>query len=352
MNLKKLAQQLGVSSSTVSRVLSGKSGRRSPARARILALAREAGFVPDAQARALRTGRRTGLLLVADEAPTHMAAMRNHLFCQFGRKAFDSVRLLVRAKEESLDDVLTHGLAEGCVAAVVTSLAPGGEAVAAMARRKGIPLAAVDRALKGADEVLIDRRQGMVQVARLLRASGCRCITVFTDASREKPDARLGGLFSVFGKDAAPPKDEMRSSRQDASVQLQLVPITGGCFSDGYAMTRTLLQKGAPVALFAYNDEMAIGAIKALHDAGVRVPQDVRVVGFDDIPGAEFCVPSLTTVGQPTTDVVKEALAICRWRLENLGAPPKRVVFPTRLVIRESAPADSHALRQAVFAET
>jgi LacI family transcriptional regulator len=113
-----------------------------------------------------------------------------------------------------------------------------------------------------------------------------------------------------------------------------------GDFSEesGYAVVnRILSMKPEPTAIFASNDSMAIGAIKALHDRGIAIPDDVALVGFDDIPIVRYMKPALTTVNVPIHEMGKLAVEKLIQAVEGKNNHTKeRIVFPTKLVIRES----------------
>jgi len=104
----------------------------------------------------------------------------------------------------------------------------------------------------------------------------------------------------------------------------------------GYPFAKQLLARGKPfTALFAYNDISAIGAIRALQEHGLRVPQDVSVMGFDDIPGAMFHTPSLTTVRQPLNRMGEVAAQSLLERIEG-SAEDAEIAIEPELAIRES----------------
>jgi LacI family transcriptional regulator len=123
------------------------------------------------------------------------------------------------------------------------------------------------------------------------------------------------------------------SVRPELTVQLQdstFSPVVG------YPVTHQLLSRTSDfTALFAYNDLSAIGAIRAIRERGLRVPEDISVVGFDDIAGAAFQNPSLTTVRQPLRMMGMTAARVLLERL-NGGEDPKEVIVEPELVIRES----------------
>jgi LacI family transcriptional regulator len=105
----------------------------------------------------------------------------------------------------------------------------------------------------------------------------------------------------------------------------------------GYPFTKQLLARKKPfTALFAYNDISAIGAIRAILEQGLRVPQDISVMGFDDIPGAAFHTPSLTTVQQPLNRMGEVAAQVLLERIEGKNEDPSDIAIEPELVVRES----------------
>lgn len=105
----------------------------------------------------------------------------------------------------------------------------------------------------------------------------------------------------------------------------------------GYPHAKTLLKRKRPfTALFAFNDISAIGAIRAFHEAGLQVPRDISVIGFDDIKSAAFYYPSLTTVRQPLLEMGKTAAKILLARIEGDDGFPKQLAVEPELIIRES----------------
>lgn len=105
----------------------------------------------------------------------------------------------------------------------------------------------------------------------------------------------------------------------------------------GYPFAKQLLERNAPfTALFAYNDLSALGAIRAFQEAGLRVPHDISVVGFDDIQGAAYNTPSLTTVRQPLIRMGMIAAQALLERIENKKEEPREIAIEAELVVRES----------------
>ena len=105
----------------------------------------------------------------------------------------------------------------------------------------------------------------------------------------------------------------------------------------GYPYVKQLISRNTGfTALFAYNDNLAIGAIRAIHDAGLRVPDDISVVGFDDIQGAAYCNPALTTVRQPLEKMGEIAARSLLDRIENPKTYVPEIAIEPEFVVRKS----------------
>jgi DNA-binding LacI/PurR family transcriptional regulator len=106
----------------------------------------------------------------------------------------------------------------------------------------------------------------------------------------------------------------------------------------GYESARDLMgMDSPPTAIFLYSDLMALGALRALADLGKRVPGDVSVIGFDDLPLCEYSVPRLSSVSHAKADLGRKAVERIRARTSNPGIGPARTELPARLALRESA---------------
>ncbi|HEU5088450.1 MAG TPA: substrate-binding domain-containing protein, partial [Roseiflexaceae bacterium] len=116
--------------------------------------------------------------------------------------------------------------------------------------------------------------------------------------------------------------------------------VTEGTFMQpsGFACANTLLAlPDPPTAIFASNDEMAFGAMEAIRNRGLRIPDDISIVGFDDIPQAASVYPPLTTVRQPLADMGRVATRMLLQLVDDLNAPAEPVLLPTELIVRQSA---------------
>src|SRR5690606_20307639 len=131
-----------------------------------------------------------------------------------------------------------------------------------------------------------------------------------------------------------------REALKRAGMPISEERIGKGHFHRRIAHDRTTeLLQHKPDAIFAASDIIAFGVIDALQEAGLRVPEDVAVVGFDDLPGSVYSTPKLTTVHQPILEKGAQAARILFDLVEGVDHTPKQVILPTSLVIRESCGA-------------
>jgi DNA-binding LacI/PurR family transcriptional regulator len=206
----------------------------------------------------------------------------------------------------------------------ILAVAPQPSTVEALAALPGdTPLVAVGPSPHDAlPAVAVDQYGGASAVTRHLLGLGHR--TVFHIAGptdRTDPGPRLAGW---------------RDTLADAAAVLPL-PLVGDWKPEsGYELGRRLAARGDVTAIFAANDQMALGVLRALFDTGRRVPRDVSVVGFDGTPQAEFFSPPLTTVGQNFTELGRRSLELLLAEIEIGRSGPVRDTIPAELIVRSS----------------
>ncbi len=185
----------------------------------------------------------------------------------------------------------------------------------------------VDREISGLamDSVLTDNKRGGYQATRYLLDLGHRRIACITGPSQLTPSAeRVTGY---------------RDALQEAGIPVDENLILAGDFQSqsGYQGMHTLLRLSPPpTAVFVCNDLMAIGALCAAHEAGLHVPQQLSIIGFDDIALASFTTPRLTTIAQPKYEMGLMAAEMLVERIKNKELPPRRRLLATELIVRDS----------------
>ncbi len=330
-----MARRSGVSVATVSRVFNAPEIVSMRTRQLVLATAAEVGYLPNESARTLATKKSHMVGLVWDT--DHRRPGWRHPFFQDILVALKSalsahgLHLLMLAPDQSpgLDDrqrflraVQRHSV-DGVVIIDNGSRDPAVLALVDAA----VPCVALDLRFTGPTCTYItsDNAGGGRLAAAHLIERGHRHIATITGPPPTLPAAeRLTGFRAALAEAGLPLADE---------------DVVAGDFylDSGYAaMKRLLARDPRPTAVFAAGDEMAVGAMQALHEAGLRVPGDVALVGFDDIEVAALIPPGLTTVTQDKTGFGTAAAEAVMAMLQGTAAPPSPTTLPTRLVVRGS----------------
>lgn len=338
MSLQRIAEQAGVSTSTVSRVVNNKhTGKVSEAtRIRILDLARAMQYQPNPQAVALATGRppnTLGLLI-----PYYSHTFRSFYFSEISSGVLDTagrhridVNLLVH--HDDSPESYRRLLAGNRVAGVVLF---GGESNAnaiSQCRSAGIPFVVVNHDSSDHDVIGVgsDNEGGGYDATRHLIRLGHQRVAFITGPAG-RPDAE--GRYSGY-----------RRALEESGIPFDADLVATGDFSEkgGREAMRHLLSQGVrPSALFAANDQSAIAAMTVIKRAGLRVPQDIAVVGFDDIPLAQHVEPALSTIHQPIYRMGQRAAELLMARIGAVSDDEAAIgekVLRTRLVVRESCGA-------------
>ena len=207
-----------------------------------------------------------------------------------------------------------------------------------LVRRSGVPVVALDvESWGGADVIAIDDAGGSREVATHLYGLGHRDVAVVLIA--EHPDVGLDERGGISGRRLAGIREGFRAAAQDDGgqpVELR-VASTSVTEEGGRAVFAELHADGLPSAIIAITDLTAIGILVAARDLGVSVPDELSVVGYDDIPAASWTSPPLTTVHQPIREKGRRAAQrLIQLMAEPDGHRPVSELLPTRLVVRGS----------------
>jgi DNA-binding LacI/PurR family transcriptional regulator len=326
-----VARLAGVSHQTVSRVLGDHPNVRDETRAKVLRAIEELGYRRNSSARALATRRTRTLGVVACNTTLYGPASTLFALEEAARAKGYTVSTvsLRRLAVETLSEALDH-LSEAGVEGVI-ALAPQRSAVEALAElRHPFPVVAVGTG-SGADIPSVNVDQGL----------GGRLATGHLLAAGHRTVWHLAGPEDW--QEAADRAAGWRATLEAAGVEPP-TPLWGDWSPlSGYRAGQELagwVGRGL-TAVFVANDQMALGVLRALREAGVRTPQDVAVVGFDDIPESEFFAPPLTTVRQDFATVGKRSIDLLLDLIEGRepsGAPG--VAIEPQLVVRASTAPD------------
>ena len=327
MTIKDVAQRAGVGIATVSRTLHGSSQVSPETAARVLKVVEELGYQPNTTAQSLVSGRSLMLGLVVSDITNPFfpelikgfedVALQNGYDVLVASTNYDPARTALcvrRMIERKIDGV-----------AIMTSEVDP-SLTDTLARRK-VPLVFLDvgRVGKGVSNVRVDYGEGIAQAVEHLSSLGHHRIAFISGPSllasaRERRDMFITRLQDPC---SGPPREvliEEGNHRVDGGLE---------------AMRRLLQREPRPTAVIASNDLTAIGAMRAIRQQGLRVPEDISVVGFDDIQMAEFTEPPLTTVRLLRTEVARLA---CDALLQSIRTHGAGVEFRmgTALVVRSS----------------
>ncbi|WP_370588845.1 LacI family DNA-binding transcriptional regulator [Pseudonocardia sp. C8] len=325
LRLEDVAAEVGLSTASVSMVLRGVPGPSAATRERVLDAARRLGYRPD-RAASLLASRRTGLIgVVLEVRSTFHAELAEELLVVADRRGHDvllGARTRVRDERRAVETLIDSR----CEALVLL----GTEAPTARLAELGgqVPVVAVGRRLPGAevDVVRVDDERGTAELVGHLVAAGHRDI-VYVDGGRDAiaTDRRRG----------------YRAAMRRAGLGDRARVLRGGKGEqDGARAAAELLAGDAlPTAVVVFNDHAAVGLLDALVRAGVDVPGDVSVAGYDDSPLSRMAHVDLTTVSQNVAELSAHTLELVAERLDDAGRPAREVVIPPRLVVRGSTAA-------------
>ncbi|WP_158749519.1 LacI family DNA-binding transcriptional regulator [Acidobacterium sp. S8] len=341
VTLKVLAAYLKLDPATVSVVLNNVPGRSIPeaTRERIRSAARKFNYQPSFVARSLRN-RRTmtiGILVpvLADGYHTEvMSGIGDHLleesyfyFIAHHRHRADLI--------EQYPNLLTSRGAEGIIA-IDTHLN----------HKLTVPVVAVagHSRIQGVTNVVLDHSTAAELSVRHLYDQGHRAIAFMRGQIYSSDSEVRWQAITKVARDlglAIKPELTIQLSEDLTSPEL------------GYPVVQQLLAHHRRFsAMICFNDMAAIGAIRALHDAGLRVPEDISIIGFDDVPQAAFQTPSLTTISQPLHEMGKLAAQLLLERLNGMGLTSQEVAVKPRLIVRESTSPPRHLREKAGTSKT
>lgn len=328
--LADVAAASGVATSTASRALANPGRVNAITRERIERAARELNYIPNSQARALTSGRtRCIAVLVSDITnPFYFGIIRG---TQLQLKAAGYTQLLVDTEESyELEDGMLHKLRPSFDGAILAASRLTDRHLTALAEE--VPLVAINRQTRGVANVFIDTPTGVEQAVGHLASLGHRTIvyasgpeTSWSNERRWRALVRSAEHYQVEARRVGP-----FAPRQYA----------------GAAAADAVLHAGA-TACIAFNDLLAIGMLARFRERGVDVPGEVSLVGCDDIFGADFCNPPLTTLTAPIEQAGRTAVAMLLARLDENATPVGRqaATLPTHLTVRAStgpAPASQN----------
>jgi LacI family transcriptional regulator len=322
---REIAQLAGVSQATVSRVLHGSTSVTADTRDRVLAVLAETGYQPNMAARAMRT-QRTGTIGVI------LASLANPFYPEILRAIGQSLaargrRMIVWDSEGPGDQGAIEAVEQRLVDGLVFTTATIDSTALRAAIDRRTPVVLVNRTVRefACDQIESNNYSAAMAVASYFAGHGHRragLVTADTQASTARD--RAAGFLA--GAAAAGLKVDRRHVRSGSFSH------AGGATAVEMIMT----SPRPPSALFCVNDLSALGAIDGAKSLGLRVPDDLWVVGYDDIDLASWTSYGLTTVHQPLTEMTEAAVELLLGRIDDPARPFTHKQFESKLMIRTS----------------
>ena len=327
VTIREVAESAGVSYATVSHVINNTRVVSQETRERVLAAMAALNYRPNALARSLRQGKTNTIgLVLPDSANPFFAEISRGIEDEAFKKGY-SVFLcnteLDMQRELFYVDVLSKKQVDGIIFVAAGDQADSLEFL----RHEGLPVVMIDRDLPNVevDAVLTDHQLGGFLATRHLIELGHKRIACIAGPSSITPSAeRMTGYRKAL-EQAGLPYDETLVLRGDYHAQ------------SGMEITHAILKMDPrPTAVFASNDLMALGALRAAAEAGYSVPRDLAVIGYDDLELAKFTNPPLSTIAQPKKEIGTQAVNLLVDRITRKNRPPSRLVLAPELIVRRS----------------
>ncbi len=330
LTLEDVARLAGVSRSTVSRVVNDHPNVKDEVRARVKSVISETGYQPHAAARSL-AARRTNIIGLVIPSAVHTLFTDPYFprltsgIAQASNDADFTLSLFLFNSQDYERSMYPRITRKGLLDGVLVQATHIDDEIFTWLGMGNIPYVVVGRPA-GTSEmsyVDVDNRSGAhMAVSHLIRLGHRKIATITGPLNTQAGKDRLAGYHNALN-DRGIPSDTRLTSEGDFTE------------NGGYHATQRLIPY-KPAALFVASDMMAMGALRALREAGLSVPEDVAIVGFDDLPPATLADPQMTTIRQPIRRLGIKAVEILIDLIDHPQSPPQQVIFNTELVIRDS----------------
>jgi DNA-binding LacI/PurR family transcriptional regulator len=334
VSIRDVAAAAGVSYQTVSRVINGHPSVKQSTRDVVLAAIDSLGFRPNRAARALAGGPVQSVTVLTPDTSLYGSNAALQGIEEAARAAGFAVgiRVVESAEPDEVSDAVMRAIEPGGALIVIAYYKAGARTLSAIP--PGVPMAALVETPTG-DEgegkpwVWLDDRKAALDATRYLLGLGHRTVHYVSIPYSSPVSQRLAGWRAAL---------ETGGARIPEPVHAGWTP------QSGYLAGQKLAADPNVTAVLCGNDDLALGVMRAMHEAGRAIPEQVSVVGFDDTPAAEFLTPPLTTVRMDFTELGRACFALLRGLVDPRTADTRRAAGPRRpqspqpeLIIRQSA---------------
>lgn len=328
-----MASAAGVSIATVSRVINGNYPVSEILRARVQKAMDDLAYQPNTLARGLRRQKTQSIGVLIPKLNDQFLGT---LAYTIEKTLFDNgYRALLCSTEEAVERETAYidSLLQQQVDGVIMFPREHSRENVKRLLNAGVPVVAVERVLKHlpVHHVLVNNYGGGYQAVQHLVALGHRAIALMTAIIDPFPvQYRLDGALTALRDAGLPLPPEYFMSLVSDEPRFQI----------GYRFGQAIARlPNRPTAIFALTDELAVGAMHALTENGIRIPEDMSIIGFDNIPLASVVIPALTTIDQPASQIGEIAGTILLRSLEGGGGTVESVTLETTLIVRDSTAA-------------
>jgi DNA-binding LacI/PurR family transcriptional regulator len=336
MNIRDIAKLAGVTHTTVSKILNNKGSISEETKKKVLAIIKKNNFYPSEAARRTSLGRGGEIAFVSTKyaSPFISTVLEGVENSSYGMGKYEkmlstySTRGSEVIKDETFMKIATGRLAD---AVIVLALKPNEDAMKEF-KKAGIPVILLESRMKGADSITVDNVSGAYDAVSYLAGTGRKHIAIIRGVTGNEevgpvPHDREKGYKKAL-LDAG--------LKTDKNLLEEVIEYT---FDEGRQALDNLLANNKKIdSIFcAAGDMCALGVMQRAQELRIKIPQDISIIGFDDIPAAALVKPGLATVKQPVQEMGKRAFAMAVDHAENRLKEPINVVIKPELIIRESA---------------
>ena len=333
LTLEDIAKQAGVSRSTVSRVINNQPNVKNSVRNRVWEVIQSTGYQPNAAARSLASQKSWMIGLVVPRSVSgfftdpYFPNLTRGIAKGCNQQDYSLALFLVGTQEDE-DKILPRVSRSGMLDGILLQAGHHGDMLIDKLVQSQVPLVIVGRPFHadGVNYIDVDNIKGARTAVNHLIGLGYERVGTIT-----------GPIGSTVGVDRM---EGYKKALMENGIEFDQTLVTEGDFTEigGFEGMQRLLPK-KPDAVFAASDIMAIGAMRAVNDAGLSVPEDIAIMGFDDIPMANHPDPPLSTIHQPVYQFGIKAVDILIDVIENGAKPTHRVIMDTELIVRDSCGA-------------
>jgi len=326
VKIKDVADAAGVSTATVSRVLANKPHVRQEVKARVMKVVKKLNYRPNRVARSLRSQKSTIIGLIVSD-------IENPFFQQVGRAVEDaaheqgySVMLCNNDEDPDKEQRYLHLIRDENLAGIILSPTRQTADNFSTTSELNMPMVVIDRRVSNVevDNIIIDNVQATQTITTHLIEHGYRRIgAIFGIGSTTGRERREGFVQALKAHDLQPSTD--------------LVKYANPREEDGFNTTIKLLQLSEPPdAIFTSNSLLAAGALRALRESDIAIPEEIAFASFDETTWANLVVPALTVIEQPTHEIGRTATELLIKRIQDPTRSTREVTLKSKLIVRQS----------------